>query len=285
MDSNLPKTHWAYSGPYDFPAFDPEAGKATLDAAGWTQAEGETVRTKDGAALVIKFVTTNSQFRQTWSAVMIQNLADCGIQIIPTYAPASWWFGDTTGLARRDFELGAFAWVGEADPGGRTLYACSQIPTPANNWEGQNSMGWCNETASNAIIKANNTLTKEDRAAAYDTFQQEFAKDVVSIPLFQRAEAEAWTTNLTGPKIDPTEYSSWNLPEWKLADGGDTIVIGMSQEPDSMWTTVSSMAATAYIEKPTGLNRPYIQANYDFQPFPGFQEQLSTIENGLAAEQ
>ena len=109
-------------------------------------------------ALVIKFVTTNSQFRQTWSAVMIQNLADCGIQIIPTYAPASWWFGDTTGLARRDFELGAFAWVGEADPGGRTLYACSQIPTPANNWEGQNSMGWCNETASNAIIKANNTL-------------------------------------------------------------------------------------------------------------------------------
>ena len=79
---------------------------------------------------MIKFVTTNSQFRQTWSAVMMQNLADCGIQIIPTYAPASWWFGDTTGLARRDFELGAYAWVGEADPQGRTLYACSQIPVP-----------------------------------------------------------------------------------------------------------------------------------------------------------
>ncbi|MBK8051677.1 MAG: peptide ABC transporter substrate-binding protein [Anaerolineales bacterium] len=282
MDSNLPKTHWAWSGPYDFPQYDVEAGSATLDAAGWTLPEGESVRVKDGESLVLKFVTTNAAFRQTWSAVMIQNLAECGIQIIPTYAPASWWFGDTTGLARRDFELGAFAWVGEADPGGRTLYACNQIPLPNNGWEGQNSMGWCNEVASNAIIKANNTLTKEDRAVQYDIFQKEFAKDVVSIPLFQRAEAEAFTTDLTGPQIDPTEYSSWNLAEWKLADGGDTIVIGMSQEPDSMWQLVSSMAATAYVQKPTGLNRPYVQANYDFAPFPGYQDALSTIENGLA---
>jgi ABC-type transport system substrate-binding protein len=28
MDSFLPKTHWAYSGPYDYPWYDPEAGGA-----------------------------------------------------------------------------------------------------------------------------------------------------------------------------------------------------------------------------------------------------------------
>ena len=159
MDSFLPKTHWAYKGPYDFPKFDPEAGKKLLDEAGWTQAEGAAVRDeRHGEPLSLKFTTTNAQFRQTWSAVAIQNLADCGIQIIPTYAPASWWFGDTTGLARRDFELGAYAWVGESDPEGRTLYACNQIPLPSNNWEGQNYMGWCNKTASDAIVAANNTL-------------------------------------------------------------------------------------------------------------------------------
>ncbi len=48
-------------------------------------------------------------------------MADCGIQILRLHAPASWWFGDTTGLARRDFELGAYAWVGQVDPGGQTL--------------------------------------------------------------------------------------------------------------------------------------------------------------------
>ncbi len=287
MDSWVPKTDWAYGGPYDFPQFDPDAGKALLDEAGWTLAEGADVRTNaDGNQLSLKLTTTNAQFRQTWTAVAIQQLADCGIQIIPTYAPASWWFGDTTGLARRDFELGAYAWVGQAEPAGRSTYACDQIPLPSNNWEGQNYMGWCNETANTAIIKATNTLTRDDRKVAYNTHQQEFAKDVVSIPVFQRAEAEAWSANLEGVDPDPTEYTTWNLPEWKLLDGGDTIVIGMTQEPDSMWQAVSTMAASALVRKATGDNgggdnaRIYYQRNFDFQPW--LQDQLSTIEAGFA---
>lgn len=280
MDSFLPKTHWAYGGPYaDMPMFDPEAGKALLEEAGWAQGDGPVRTNANGDALVLKFTTTSAQFRQTWSAVMIQNLADCGIQIIPTYAPASWWFGDTTGLARRDFELGAFAWVGQADPAGRTLYACDQVPLPSNNWEGQNYMGWCNPTASDAIVKANNTLVRDERIAAYNTVQQEFAKDVVSIPVFQRAEAEAWSSNLTGIRPDATEYATTNLQEWALADGGDTIVIGMTQEPDSMWSLVSSMAAQRLVDRPA-VGVLYSQYNYDFQP--SLQGELSTLESGLA---
>jgi ABC-type transport system substrate-binding protein len=287
MDSWAPKTSWPYGGPYDFPDYDPEAAAALLDEAGWTLAEGESVRTNaDGERLSLKFTTTNAAFRQTWTAVAIQQWAACGVEIIPTYAPASWWFGDTTGLARRDFELGAYAWVGQAEPAGRSLYACDQIPTPSNNWEGQNYMGWCNETASNAVILATNTLLREDRIPAYDILQEEFAKDVVSIPVFQRAEAEAWSANLEGPDPDPTEYTTWNLPEWRLADGGDTIVIGMTQEPDSLWQAVSTMAASALVRKATGdlgggdNARIYFQRNYDFQPW--LQDQLSTIEAGLA---
>jgi ABC-type transport system substrate-binding protein len=280
MDSFLPKTHWAYSGPYDFPWYDPEAGKALLEEAGWT---GSPVRSNaNGDILSLKFTTTSAQFRQTWSAVMIQNLAECGIQIIPTYAPASWWFGDTTGLSRRDFELGAFAWVGQADPAGRTLYACDQIPLPSNNWEGQNFMGWCNSTASDAIVRANNTLIREERIAAYDIVQREFAKDVVSIPVFQRAEAEAWGSNLTGIIPDATEYATTNLHEWALADGGDTIVIGMTQEPDSMWSLVSSMAAQRLVDR-AAVGVLYSQYNYDFQP--GLQGELSTLESGLATNE
>ena len=280
MDAFIPKTHWAYRGPYtDLPQYDPEAGKALLEEAGWVQGDGSVRANADGEALVLKFTTTNAQFRQTWSAVMIQNLGECGIQVIPTYAPGSWWFGDTTGLARRDFELGAFAWVGEADPKGRTLYACDQIPLASNNWEGQNYMGWCNQAASNAIVRANNTLIREDRIAAYDEFQKEFAKDVASIPVFQRAEAEAWSANLEGTRADPTEYATANLQEWRLADGGDTIVIGMTQEPDSMWALVSSMAAQRLVDRPAK-GTIDTQYNYDYQTVQ--QEQLATLENGLS---
>src|SRR5690606_33045124 len=70
MDSFLPKTHWAYSGPYaDMPMFDPEAGKALLEEAGWAQGDGPVRTNANGDALVLKFTTTSAQFRQTWSAV------------------------------------------------------------------------------------------------------------------------------------------------------------------------------------------------------------------------
>lgn len=283
MDSFLPKTHWAYGGPYQDYEFNVEGAGALLDEAGWTLPEDSTYRVNaDGDTLELTLTTTNSQFRQTWAAVVEQQLAACGILAIRQHTPASWWFGDTTGLARRDFELGAFAWVGQADPGGRTLYACNQIPTPGNNWEGQNGMGWCNETASNAIVLANNTLNREERIAAYNIVQTEFAKDMVSLPLFQRAEAEAWSLNLEGLVVDPTEYGSASAATWTLADGGDTAVLGFSQEPASMFSLVESAAVQRQIAQ-MGVGLLYTTYNYDFQPL--LQEPLSTLENELATNE
>ncbi|MEO5886799.1 MAG: ABC transporter substrate-binding protein, partial [Anaerolineales bacterium] len=122
MHTNIPRDHWAYGGDENITIypFDPEKGKALLDEAGWTLAEEATFRTNaDGEELALKFTTTTAAFRQTWAAIWEQQMADCGVAVIRLHAPASWWFGDTTGLARRDYELGAFAWVGQADPTGQ----------------------------------------------------------------------------------------------------------------------------------------------------------------------
>ena len=239
MDTFLPKSHWAAASEgvtvYDF---NPEKGIALLKEAGWE--EGANVTT--GAPLFLKFTTTSAAFRQTWATVLEQQLADnCGITISRTHAPASWWFGDTTGLARRDYELGAFAWVGQADPGGISLYACNQIPLPSNNWEGQNGMGWCNEAASKAIIAANNTLDRDERIKQYAIVQQEFSKDMVSLPLFNRVEAAAANVKLVNFKPNPTEYYTYNIEEWELP-GKDTTVLGFTQEPASLYTLVESAA-------------------------------------------
>jgi len=227
----------------------------------------------------LTLTTTDSQFRKTWAAVAQQDLQGCGFDLTLNFISADIWFGDTTGLARRDYELGAFAWVGAADPTGRTLYACNQIPTADNNWEGQNGMGWCNKTASDAIILANNTLDRDARIAAYNIVQQEFAKDMVSLPLFQRVEAEAWGLNLDGPAPDPTEYASANAAKWTLKDGGDTIVYGLSQEPASMFTLVEQAAAEAQVAQ-MAIGVGNTQFNYDYQPV--LQKELSTLDSGLA---
>jgi ABC-type transport system substrate-binding protein len=283
MDSFLPKTHWAYSGPYQDYPYDPEAGAALLDEAGWTLPDGGTVRQNaQGDSLALSLTTTDAQFRQTWAAVAEQTLEGCGFDITRNHITADIWFGDTTGLARREFELGAYAWVGQADPSGISLYACNMIPTPANNWEGQNGMGWCNQAASDAVVLANNTLDRDERIAAYNIVQEEFAKDMVSLPLFQRAEAEAWSINLEGLVVNETEYATASAANWSLADGGDTMVMGFSQEPASMHTLVENAAVQAQIGQ-MAVNPGNSQYSYDFQPV--MQSELSTIESGLATSE
>jgi len=285
MDSFLPKTHWAYKGPYQDYPHDVEAAGKLLDAAGWKYPEGEQAgpgvyrQDANGNSLKLTLTTTNAQLRQTWAAVAEQNLAECGILLIRQHVPASFWFGDTTGLKRRDFELGAYAWVGQADPGGQTLYACNQIPTPKNNWEGQNVMGWCNQKASDAIVLANNTLKRDERIKAYDIVEQEFGKDMVSLPLFQRAEAQAWSNKLEGLKVDPTEYGTASAVNWKMSDGGDTAVLGFTQEPSTLFQLVVDAAVAREVGQLI-FSLGTTQYNYDYQPVT--QKALSTIESGAA---
>ncbi len=283
MDTFIPKAHWAYAGDENvtiYP-FDPAKGQALLEEAGWKLPEGASVRTKDdGSVLALKFYTTTAAFRQAWAAVWEKQMANCGIQILRSHVPSSWWFGDTTGLQVRDFQIGAFAWVGQADPGGQTLWACDQIPLPENNFTGQNYMGWCNPKADEAIKNANNTLIKEERIKWYTIVQQEYTKDVPAIPLFNRTETFSVNAKLEG--FDPKpgeEYYTYNVEDWAIP-GKDTIVLGLTQEPASLYTLVES-GFTAVIAAQLMGFRSYTSLNYDFQPY--WVKELSTIESGLAS--
>ena len=284
MDTNIPGVSWAhYDGPeivkYDF---DAAKGMALLEEAGWTagaDAPAGTIRSNaNGDRLSLKFTTTTAAFRKTWSAVFVSQMKACGLEILALYAPASWWFGSSTGLRHRDFELGAYAWVGETDPKGQTLYACNQIPVAENGWAGQNYMGWCNKTASDAINAANNSLVRADRIAQYKIFQIEFTKDMVSLPVFQRAEGNAATLDLINFKPSATEYFTWNADQWELTDGRTTLVTGQSQEPASMYTVVESSASQRF---PAQLvfGTSTTQVDYDFQ---ASQANLATVESGAA---
>jgi peptide/nickel transport system substrate-binding protein len=194
MDTFVPKTNWAYTAPNTTYPYNPTVGQQLLDEAGWTLQSGAEYRSKDGKELVLILTTTTAPFRVTYLTVFEEQMKACGIRIIRNHQPASWWFGDSTGLQVRDFELGNFAWIIEDDePGGYTLYACNQIPSPTNNWSGQNFMGWCNQEASDAIIQASDPrLPREQRKTFYATVINQFAEDIPSLPLFLRSNATVW---------------------------------------------------------------------------------------------
>jgi ABC-type transport system substrate-binding protein len=282
MNSMIPTSQWAYAGDENLTIypFDPEKGKALLAEAGFVVNEGTGyLNNAAGDELSLKFTTTTATFRQTWAAVFEKQMKDCGIRVLRFHVPASWWFGDTTGLSRRDFELGAYAWVGEADPGGLTLWACNQIPLPSNGWVGQNYMGWCNEAADKGIKEATNNLEQDVRKAAYTIVQQEYTKDVPAVPLFNRTESFAVDPALVGFNPEPGEsYYNYNAYEWEIP-GEDTIVIGFTQEPATLYTLVE----TAFVAVlPNVLFDSIAQTRNNFTYDNLLMKELPTLESGLA---
>lgn len=282
MDTFIPKDHWAYAGDEAISLYPyaPSQGMALLQAAGWQLAKGKTYRTNEqGEELVLKLTTITPPSPPSWEAVWEQQMKQCGVRIVRLHVPAAWWFGDGVGLARRDFELGAFTWVGQADPGGQSLWACDQVPTPGNGWAGQNYTGWCNEAASQAIYQANNSLLKQERVLAYTLVQQAYTQDVPSLPLFNHAEIFAYDLGLAGFAPQPGQaYYTADAAQWHIA-GQDSLVIGLTQEPRSLFGLAEHNWATHLIL--ALVNDVYAtSARYDYQP--RLQEALSTIENGLA---
>jgi peptide/nickel transport system substrate-binding protein len=217
LNTHIPQGHWAYAGDEHITVYRPdrEKAKALLEQAGW-KLGADGIREKNGKRLSLKVTAASDPLREKIVGLLQGQMKAIGIEIVPDLIPSRLWFGDEGRLLRRDFDIAEFAWMGEADPGGETLYRCDQIPLPTNRWTGQNVMGWCNEKADEAVRRANNTLSRKERAAAYRVLQQEFTRDVPSLPLFSRLHIYATNPNFRNLKPDPTEEVTWNVAEWDL---------------------------------------------------------------------
>lgn len=282
-DSFIPREHWAYAPDIARYPFDPAAGGVLLEEAGWALADGAEYRANvNGDELALTLTTTDAQFRQAVSEAWEAQMKACGIRIIRFHTPGAWLFGESTGLRRRDFEVTYFAWVAEADPGGRELYACDSIPSPANNWQGQNYIGWCNEAADSAIRTATAALDRETRRAAYAAVQTAMADDVPSLPLFFRPVSFAVNAALENFQVDGTEWvHTWNAGQWRIP-GKDTIVIGESGVPASLFLPIEN-AYVAQVIATLVIGVDYTHFGYDYQPVT--LKQVPSLENGGAVVQ
>ena len=285
LDTFLPRTHWAHAAgdaalvQYDY---DPDRGRALLQEAGWILAGGAKYRANAaGEPLALKFTATNSQFRQTWAAAFEANMTGCGLRLLRFHVPVDWWQRDpASGLARRDFELGAFAWTSQVEPGGESLYTCSQIPRAENGWAGQNYTGWCNPAASAALEAAKRSLLRQERLEHYRILQEAFTQDMVSLPLFYRAEAAAAAKGLINFSPDTTEDYLWNVHRWELP-GADTVRIGVIQSPATLFPLIEHSAAGRLVARLI-YDRPVTSLDYDHRP--GLLVELPTLESGNALD-
>jgi hypothetical protein len=205
--------------------------QSPVGKAGWTMdenASSASMRLVKSSHSVHHHIAT---FRQTWGAVFVQQMADTACRSSPV-RPRFLVVRDTTGLAA-DFGAGAYAWVGEFDPGGRPRatrsFTCQRFgkarTTRLVQW-GSHGFEVCNN------------LLQEDRKVFYADQQALFTADVPVIPLFNRTETFSVRADLTGFAPTPgEEYYVYNANEWAVP-GSDTIVLGLTQEPASLFSLV-----------------------------------------------
>jgi len=213
-------------------AYDPDAGNALLDEAGYDQRDADGFRLDpDGQRFAPRLGTTaGNAMRQQLTQVFKENMAACGIDVQLYYVPSSEWFADGPDgeLFGRRYDLGEFAWSTGVQPACE-LYMGTQIPGPAGEtnevtggtytgWGTQNQTGYYNPEYDAACQQALGSLPgTPEYTDAHTQAQIIFSQDVPVIPLFLRLKIAATRPEVKNFGVDPTQNSEfYNLYEIDL---------------------------------------------------------------------
>ncbi len=186
---------------------------------------------------------------------MVQALAQIGIRLaVQPQAPDALFSPDGP-LVRRSFDMALLAGFARPDPDGVSRWvgaevfrhpltgqpvhrweleerwlrteqmverlAYNNIPSPDNQYQGQNYMGWCNEAANIATVHASLlALDEAEKRPFYEQQQVIFANELPVLPLYQRLRLAASSPELCGIEVGPYDPITWNIQTWTFDESG-----------------------------------------------------------------
>ncbi|MBI2778105.1 MAG: peptide ABC transporter substrate-binding protein [Chloroflexi bacterium] len=215
---------WATPQGLSLPDPDPEAAKALLETAGWKDSDGDGIREKGGVKLSLEISTPSGQaLRDQTEQILQAQFKAIGVDLVINNVTAAVLFGswDENGkLKRGDFDIVEDTWGADLDPADwlATLFTSDQIPTAANAGAGWNFFRLQDPALDAAVAAGAATLDQEARKAAYRTAVERILADLVYIPLYKRAELDAFATSVQGEKPNPWEPFTWTAAQWSVSD-------------------------------------------------------------------
>jgi peptide/nickel transport system substrate-binding protein len=218
-DSLIPPTSWAFDAATSAPvAFDPEAARAGLTAAGWKEADGGGWIAKGQTeALAIELLGSEESANPTSYAVAEAIAADwraIGLTVVHTPVTGAALVGDH--LRTGEFAAAVIGMGIGLDPDLYPLLASSQVTASGSNFAGLQ-----NPTLDGLLIAARAPGTVEARKAAYVALQAQLASGVYLLPIAFRDEVVVVRDELDGPQVRPIGSPGdrfWDVLTWRLAD-------------------------------------------------------------------
>lgn len=192
--------------------FDPEKAKALLDAAGWKQAEGSNVRSKDGTEFKFSLLTNDDKSRISVGEEIVREWRNIGVRAELSSSGPTRLFKDF--LIPRKYQAVLYGLDLGNDPDPYAVWHSSQ-----NSENGFNFSGFSNEKADKILEKARQTVAQGARADLYGEFQALFSDEVPSILLYYPTYTYAVDNTVKGVNVGVLlEPSSrfFNIKDWYL---------------------------------------------------------------------
>lgn len=214
--------------------YDPAAAEALLTENGWARDSGGFWAPEGGTAPEIRWmVNAGNTRRENAQAYLIPLLQQAGFNVVVDNGTAEEVFQQR--LPALDYDLAMYISTPEPDPSYLTPFlTCDAIPTEENNFQGQNTTGWCNEEASAALEEADVATDEQERIDLVHSALLLTDEDHVLLPLVNYPRSGFWRTDrLAGPIGEQTaNYRAFsNFHEWEDVDGDGQLVIGAEQWP------------------------------------------------------
>lgn len=198
---------------------DIEGAKAVLQEAGWTPGP-DGVRVKDGQRLSVLYQTSTNAVRQDTQALVEQWWSEIGVEAELRNIDASVFFGgdpgspDTFQKFYADIEMYTNNFAGVDPEAYMANWNCSEIPSPATQWQGSNIQRFCSEEYDALVDKLSTTANLEERAAIVKQQNDMLMASYSIIPLIWRGNPSAHANTLGGVKMNDWDSEIWNIKDW-----------------------------------------------------------------------
>ena len=190
-----------------------------LEAAGWKRGS-DGVRSKVGVRLSILYQTSTNAVRQDTQAFIKQWWSEIGVETELKNISASVFFGgdqsspDTYQKHFSDIEMYTNIFSGTDPEAYMGSWVCSEMPTPENNWLGNNMPRYCNAEYDALVAELAGTANIDDRARIVITLNDMLMQEGAMIPLIHRGRVSAFANSLGGVRQNTWDSELWNVADW-----------------------------------------------------------------------